>query len=76
MARFGKRNASMAGLVLVDLGDSTPVLRGGDALRVTRNGVRRLDNLADSPATVFWIAVDQVAAAGNGTDDPTAWSLR
>ncbi len=64
------------GLVLVDLGDSTPVLRGGDALRVTRNGVRRLDNLADSPATVFWIAVDQVAAAGNGTDDPTAWSLR
>lgn len=64
------------GLVLVDLGDSTPVLRGGDALRATLSGVRRLENLADSPATVFWIAVDQVAAAGNGTDDPTAWSLR
>lgn len=45
------------GLVLADLGDSTPVLRAGDGLRSTTTAVRRLNNLDDREARVFWIAV-------------------
>lgn len=49
------------GLVLVDLGDDTPVLRAGDGLRVSRVDVRRLTNLSDVRARLFWIAVDVAA---------------
>lgn len=46
------------GLVVVDLGESTPVLRAGDALRVAAMPIRRLVNLGDTTARAFWIAVD------------------
>lgn len=46
------------GLVLVDLDDSTPVLRAGDGLRVTRTQVRRLTNLTDKQARLFWLAIE------------------
>jgi transcriptional regulator with XRE-family HTH domain len=43
------------GLVLVDLGDDTPVLRAGDALVVTRDPVRGWTNLTNEPAELFWL---------------------
>lgn len=46
------------GLVLADLGETTPVLRAGDALRAAAVPIRRVTNLGDEPARVFWIAVD------------------
>ena len=55
------------GLVLVDLGDTTPVLRSGDGLRATNLPVRRLTNLADEPAAVFWLAVT-AESGGSPTD--------
>lgn len=45
------------GLVLADMGDSTPVLRAGDALRATTTTLRRIINLDDREARVFWIAM-------------------
>jgi transcriptional regulator with XRE-family HTH domain len=43
------------GLVLVDLGDDTPVLRAGDALVVTRDPVNGWTNLTEEPAELFWL---------------------
>lgn len=45
------------GLVLVDLGDTTPVLRTGDALVASRVPVLRWTNLDDERAELFWIAL-------------------
>ena len=45
------------GLVLVDLGDTTPVLRTGDALVARRVPVLRWSNLDDDRAELFWIAL-------------------
>jgi transcriptional regulator with XRE-family HTH domain len=45
------------GLVLVDLGDTTPVLRTGDALAASRVPVLRWTNLDDDRAELFWIAL-------------------
>lgn len=47
-----------SGLILVDLGDTTPVLRAGDALRAATTPIRSIANLADEPSTVFWQAID------------------
>lgn len=43
------------GLVLVDLGDDTPVLRAGDALVVTKDPVNGWTNLTNEPAELFWL---------------------
>lgn len=43
------------GLVLVDLGDDTPVMRAGDGLRVAKEPIRGWANLADHPAELFWL---------------------
>ena len=45
------------GLVLVDLGASTPVLRAGDALMVSDVAVQGWSNLAEAPSRLFWVAV-------------------
>jgi hypothetical protein len=46
------------GLVLVDTGDATPVLRAGDALMVRRVVIERWTNLGNEPAQLFWVASD------------------
>jgi transcriptional regulator with XRE-family HTH domain len=43
------------GLVLVDLGETTPVLRTGDALMVTRVPIRRWRNLGPEPVELLWL---------------------
>jgi len=48
--------AVATGLVLVDLGESTPVLRAGDAVMASDVVVQGWTNLADGPSTLFWIA--------------------
>lgn len=55
-----------SGLVHVDLGDSSPVLRAGDALRVVQSHVRDIANLAATESTVFWQALP--AGVGVGAD--------
>jgi transcriptional regulator with XRE-family HTH domain len=45
------------GLVLVDLGASTPVLRAGDALMVSDVAVQGWSNLAEAPSRLFWVAL-------------------
>ena len=45
------------GLVLVDLGGSTPVLRAGDAALVSDVAVRGWTNLGPGPATLFWVTL-------------------
>ncbi len=44
------------GLVLVDLGESSPVLRAGDALSATDVAVREWTNLSVGTSRLFWIA--------------------
>lgn len=44
------------GLVMVDLGDTNPVLRARDALMVTERSVVSFTNLGESPASLFWIS--------------------
>ncbi len=44
------------GLVLIDTGATTPVLRTGDALMVRRVVIERWTNLGDAPAQLFWVA--------------------
>ncbi|MDZ7678501.1 MAG: XRE family transcriptional regulator [Acidimicrobiales bacterium] len=46
------------GLVLIDLGDQTPVLRAGDALMVNRVPIHRWENLRRDPARLFWVVAD------------------
>lgn len=43
------------GLVLIDLGDQTPVMRAGDALMVRRVPIRGWENLGREPARLFWV---------------------
>lgn len=45
------------GLVMVDLGETTPVLRAHDALMVTEESVLSFTNLAGGQAGVFWVAL-------------------
>jgi mannose/fructose-specific phosphotransferase system component IIA len=45
------------GLVMVDLGGTTPVLRAHDALMVTEESVLSFTNLSSGPASVFWVAL-------------------
>ncbi len=49
------------GLVLVDLGDTTPVLRPGDALKATRTSIRGWTNLGSEPAQLFWVVLDPLS---------------
>lgn len=46
------------GLVQVDLGSATPVLRAGDALLATKVAVVGWRNLSGEPARLFWILRD------------------
>jgi transcriptional regulator with XRE-family HTH domain len=46
------------GLVSIDLGDTTPVLRAGDAILATRAPIRGWRNLQAGPASLFWILRD------------------
>jgi transcriptional regulator with XRE-family HTH domain len=46
------------GLVMIDLGDTTPVLRAGDAIFTTRVPIRGWRNLHAHPASLFWILRD------------------
>lgn len=43
------------GLVLIDLGDQTPVMRAGDALMVRRVPIRGWSNLRSESARLFWV---------------------
>lgn len=45
------------GLVMLDLGDQTPVMRGGDALIVKRVPILSWSNLGPDPARLFWLAL-------------------
>lgn len=45
------------GLVLVDLGASTPVLRAGDALMASDVAVQGWSNLAEVSSRLFWVAL-------------------
>ena len=47
-----------AGLVQVDVGSATPVLRPGDALLATRTAVAGWRNLLAEPAQLFWVLRD------------------
>jgi len=44
------------GLVLVDLGEDTPVMRTGDALRVVAEPIDSWTNLGTETAELFWLA--------------------
>lgn len=44
------------GLVLVDLGEDTPVMRTGDALRVVAEPIEGWTNLGTDVAELFWLA--------------------
>lgn len=44
-----------SGLVLVDMGESTPVLRAGDSVMVSRVPILSWTNLGDEEAQFFWI---------------------
>ena len=46
------------GLVLVDLGDSSPAMRAGDAILATRVPVRSWRNLSPEASVLFWILRD------------------
>ncbi len=50
-----------AGLVQLDLGSETPVVRAGDAIMATTVGVRAWQNLLAKPARLFWIVRDPTA---------------
>ncbi len=46
------------GLVQIDLGSATPVLRAGDAVLATKVAVIGWRNLSAEPARLFWILRD------------------
>jgi transcriptional regulator with XRE-family HTH domain len=46
------------GLVQIDLGSETPVVRAGDAILATKVAVRGWRNLLPAPARLFWIPRD------------------
>jgi len=64
------------GLVLVDLGDTTPVMRPGDALKATRVSVRGWTNLGADPVQLFWVVLDPTVADAGPTPDPPSASSR
>jgi transcriptional regulator with XRE-family HTH domain len=47
-----------SGLVLIDLGDTTPVVRAGDALMVRSAPLLRWTNLGPGTAQLFWVLTD------------------
>lgn len=47
-----------SGLVQVDVGGDTPVLRGGDSLLVTTSAITAWVNLRPDPAAFYWIVRD------------------
>jgi hypothetical protein len=49
------------GLVQIDLGPETPVVRAGDAILATKVPVRGWRNLLASPARLFWVLRDPLA---------------
>jgi transcriptional regulator with XRE-family HTH domain len=53
---------AVAGLVLIDLGETTPVLRAGDALLAGRDPIRRWTNLATSTSELLWITARPTSA--------------
>lgn len=57
-----------SGLVLVDLGTSSPVLRAGDGAMATDVAVRGWTNIGEGPATIFWTALP----SSPERDDPFA----
>jgi transcriptional regulator with XRE-family HTH domain len=46
------------GLVLVDLGDSSPAVRAGDAILATRAPILKWQNLSPEASVLFWILRD------------------
>jgi transcriptional regulator with XRE-family HTH domain len=48
-----------SGLVMIDLGTATPVLRAGDAVLVTQVAVVGWRNLLAKPAALFWVLRDE-----------------
>jgi transcriptional regulator with XRE-family HTH domain len=58
------------GLVLVDLGDDTPVMRAGDALLALDQPVIGWTNLGPEPAEIFWV-LPTGGARGPGDPDNT-----
>jgi transcriptional regulator with XRE-family HTH domain len=46
------------GLVLIDLGDSSPAMRAGDAILATRVPILSWRNLSPEPSVLFWILRD------------------
>jgi transcriptional regulator with XRE-family HTH domain len=46
------------GLVLVDLGDSSPAMRAGDAILATRTPIISWRNLSPDASVLFWILRD------------------
>lgn len=61
----------VSGLVKVDLGVETPVLRAGDAVLATRVPVRGWTNLLTTASRLFWILrePDHLQAPANGNDE-------
>jgi len=57
------------GLVLVDLGDDTPVMRAGDALLVLDQPVLGWTNLGPEPAEIFWVLPSAGRSGSDGPDD-------
>ena len=57
------------GLVLVDLGDDTPVMRAGDALLVLDQPVLGWTNLGPEPAELFWVLPSAGRTGSVGPDD-------
>jgi quercetin dioxygenase-like cupin family protein len=47
-----------SGLVQLDLGSDTPVMRAGDAILVPRVAIRSWRNLTADPARLFWVLRD------------------
>ena len=50
-----------SGLIQIDLGAETPVVRAGDAVLATHAAVRAWRNLLPKPALLFWIPRDPMA---------------
>lgn len=53
-----------SGLVQIDLGDETPVMRAGDAALATTTAVHGWRNLSSSGSTFFWVLRDPLLPEG------------
>ena len=56
--------AVASGLVQIDLGDETPVMRAGDAALATTTAVHGWRNLTSSGSTFFWVLRDPLLPEG------------